>query len=189
VPEQMSDLIYALPDGQDLDLGDLLETFGSRAHGVALLLLGLPDAIPLPVPSVGAILGVPLMLISLHLLLFGSGGRLHTRLRGWRLPARSIAVLKRHVAPYLARAENVTRPRWGALASRQRLVGLVCLMLSVILFLPIPLMNTPPSLCLVLLAWGIVQQDGVFVAAGLVSSAALGLALILVVQGLLMLAA
>lgn len=177
--EPLSDLIDALPEGRDLSLEEVLGTLGSRAHGTALLLLGLPDAIPLPVPSVGAILGLPLALISLHLAIFGDAGQLPDRVRRWRLPARAVALLKRHVAPYLARVEGVTRRRWHALAERQRLVGLVCLILSVTLLLPIPLMNTPPSLCLVLLAWGIVQRDGAFVLAGLVATAALAAALTL----------
>jgi hypothetical protein len=185
VSEPLSDVIRSLPEGQDLDLEDVLDRFGSRAHGTALLLLGLPDAIPLPVPSVGAILGLPLALISLHLAVFGDSGRLPARLRRWRLPARVVTLLKRYVNPYLARAEAITQPRWSALAERQRLVGLVCLALSLVLVLPIPFMNTPPSLCLVLLAWGIVQRDGIFVLAGLAATGALGIALVVGAERLL----
>ena len=185
MPESLSDLMLALPDGEDLDLARLLDTFGTRAHGTALLLLSLPDAIPLPVPSVGAILGVPLALISLHLALFGDGGHLPRRLYDWRLPARGVALMKRYVVPMIAKAERVSRPRFGAVAGQQRFAGLVCLALSILLLLPIPLMNTPPSLCLALLAWGMIQRDGVFVIAGLASTAALGIALTLLVEGLL----
>ncbi len=184
MPESLTDLMRSLPDGRDLALGSLLETFGSRAHGTALLLLSLPDAIPLPVPSVGAILGLPLALVSIHLVVFGENGGLPRRVAYWRLPAGSVALIKRYVVPVIARVERVSRPRFGVLACRQRLVGLVCLVLSILLFLPIPLMNTPPSLCLALMAWGIVQRDGVFVAAGLASAVALTIALVLIVDRL-----
>jgi hypothetical protein len=185
VPGSLSDLMLALPDGEDLSIGHLLEVFGSRAHGTALFLLSLPDSIPLPVPSVGAILGVPLALISMHLAVFGDAGHLPDRITSWRLPARSIALMKRYVAPYIATVERVSRPRFGAVAERQRLVGLVCLILSLVLLLPIPFMNTPPSICLALLSWGIVQRDGVFVIAGLAATAGLGLALTLLVEQLI----
>ena len=139
VSDPLSDLMLDLPEGQDLELGDLLERLGTRAHGTAILLLSLPDAIPLPVPSVGAILGIPLILVSLHLALFGDAARLPARVRRLRLPARSIGVLKRYVAPYLARAERLSqRRRWSPVADRQRLVGVVCLLLSVLLLLPDP---------------------------------------------------
>ncbi len=184
MPESLTKLLQSLPDGKDLALGGLLETFGSRAHGTALLLLSLPDSIPLPVPSVGAIVGLPLALISAHLAIFGETGGLPRRAVEWRLPARGVALIKRYVVPVIARAERLSRPRLGVLAGRQRLIGLVCLVLSILLFLPIPLMNTPPSLCLALLAWGIVQRDGIFVIAGLASAAALALSLVLLVDRL-----
>lgn len=187
--EPLSELLAALPEGQGLALGDILEGFGSRAHGTAILLLALPDAIPLPVPSVGGILGIPLALISLHLFLFGGEGHLPGRLSRWRLPPRGVSLLKRRVAPLLARAERISQPRLGAIAARQRLVGLVCLVLSVVLLLPIPFMNTPPSLCLALLAWGIIQRDGVFVLAGFAFTAGLGLGLTFLVERMMALIA
>jgi hypothetical protein len=189
VSEPLSEVIASLPEGEDLDLDEVLDRFGARAHGTALLLLGLPDAIPLPVPSLGAILGPPLALVSLHLAVFGDGGHRPSRLRRWRLPARWVALMKRYVNPYLAKAERITQTRWSALARRQRLVGLVCLALSLVLVLPIPFMNTPPSLCLVLLAWGIVQRDGAFVLAGLAATLALGVALALLAGQLMELVA
>lgn len=163
----------ALPDGTDVELGEIVERFGSRTHGTAILILSVPDAIPLPIPSVGAILGVPLILISLHLALFGEAGGVPARARRWRLPAAAIGVTKRYVVPVLTRAERISAVRVGAIAGRGRIIGLLCLLLSLILLLPIPLMNTPPSLCLAVLAWGMIQRDGVFVLAGMAATAAL----------------
>jgi hypothetical protein len=176
----LSDVILTLPEGRDVEFGHVLDVFGTRAHGTALLLLSVPDAVPVPLPSFGAILGVPLALISLHLAVFGDAGGLPRRFASLRLPARSVGLMKRYVAPTIARAERVSRPRLAVIAGRKRLVGAVCVALSLLLLLPIPFMNTPPSLCLALLAWGMIQRDGLFVAAGLAFSAALGGTLVLV---------
>jgi hypothetical protein len=46
-----------------------------------------------------------------------------------------------------------------------------------LLLLPLPLFNTPPALCLALLAWGMVQRDGAAVAAGLAGTLAVTAAL------------
>lgn len=187
--ESLSDLIRALPDDEKIGLDRILSTLGTRAHGTAILLLSVPDAIPLPLPSAGAILGIPLALISIHLALFGDRARLPERIRRWQISARTIAIIKRHVAPLIAKAESVSRPRLAAVAERQRLVGLICLFLSLLLLLPIPFFNTPPSLCLVLLAWGLIQRDGAIVLAGLVATVALVGALTLLVGGLVSLVA
>ena len=162
-----------LPEGRAVTLGGLLAATGPREHGAALLLLSLPEALPLPLPSASAILGVPLVLISAHLALFGEAGALPRRLGEQPLPPRLLAALRGHVAPLLARAERLSHARWLRLAEQERLLGLICLTLSVLILLPLPFFNVPPALCLVLLAWGMVQRDGVAVAAGLVGTAGL----------------
>lgn len=170
-------VLRSLPDGRPLTLGDLLEATGSRAHGVALLLLSLPEALPLPVPSASAVLGVPLVLISAHLVLFGERATLPRRLRARTLPAWLLGLLRERVAPVLARAERLSRARWMPLARGDRLLGVVCTYLSVLLLLPLPFFNVPPALCLVLIAWGMVQRDGLAVLAGLAATAAMTAAL------------
>jgi hypothetical protein len=168
----LSQVLAGLPADRAVTLGELLTAFGSRANGAALLLLALPDSIPIPIPSVSAVVGLPLFLVSLHLLRYGDSGALPARLRERPVPPALIAALRGRLAALLARAEALTRPRWQIVAGRERLLGLVCLWLSVLVMMPIPFFNTPPSMCLVLLAWGMIQRDGAFVAAGLVGTGA-----------------
>lgn len=173
----LSRVLRALPEGEGSTLGDLLSGMGSRAHGVSLLLLALPEAIPLPVPSASAVLGVPLVAVAAHLTVFGEGPGLPGRAARWRVPARVLALLRRRVAPALERAERLSRPRWTGVAGRERPIGAVCLYLALLLLMPLPLVNTPPALCIVLLAWGMIHRDGAFVAAGVAGAALLTAAL------------
>lgn len=169
--------LEVLPRGRPVTLGDLLDETGSGAHGGALLLLSLPEALPLPLPSLSAVLGVPLVAISAHLAFSGEAETLPRWLGDRVLPPRLLSVLQTGVAPILGRAERLSHPRWLPLARRQRLLGVACLYLSVLLLLPLPFFNVPPALCLALLAWGMVQRDGVAVAAGLAGTVALTAAL------------
>ena len=175
--EPLSRVLRALPEEEGLALGDLLAPMGSRAHGLSLLLLALPEAIPLPVPSASAVLGVPLVAVAAHLALFGEGSRLPRGVERRRVPARLLRLLRRRVAPALERAERLSRPRWAGVAGRERLIGLVSLHLALLLLLPLPLVNAPPALCIVLLAWGMMRRDGAFVAAGIAGAALLTAAL------------
>lgn len=169
----LSRVLAALPGRQDITLAELMDGVGSRAHGTALLILCLPEAIPLPVPSASAILGVPLVLIAADLAAFGEGRGLPERMGRWRVPSPVLDLLRRRVAPALFRAERLSHPRWERIAGREHLVGVVCLYLALVLLLPLPLVNTPPAICMALLAWGMIQRDGAFVAAGLVATALL----------------
>lgn len=145
----------------------IADAAGARVHGLALLVFVLPEVPPLPLPSASTILGVPLIIISAHLALFGEGSLLPTRLQTASMPHSVFVAAARYLAPVFRWIERASRPRWLWLARRERLLGLVCLYLSVILILPIPLLNSPPAACLAAVALGMIQRDGVFIAAGI----------------------
>lgn len=171
--------------GKDVTLGDALDQAGSRMHGAAILLLALPEALPLPLPSFGAILGVPILAASAHLAIFGESGSLPARARRIRLPQRILALMARYFVGPIRRAERVSHNRLSALARRERVIGVMCILLSLLLLLPIPLMNVPPALGIVILSWGLVQRDGLFVGLGLLISAAVLISIIVMTDAVL----
>ena len=59
----------------------------------------------------------------------------------------------------------------------ERLIGGVCLILAIVLVLPISLGNMLPAFALCLIALGIMERDGVWIFAGVVTA---GLALLIV---------
>jgi len=73
--------------------------------------------------------------------------------------------------PVFRRIEAISRPRLAMVSEAHWLIGLVCLVLSGVLALPIPLGNFLPALCVVLIAFGMIQRDGFIVASGMVLSA------------------
>ena len=148
-------------------VGDVMRKGGSRGHGLGMLMFALPETIPIPVPSLSTLLAIPLILISGHLILFGEGKGIPKAVRERSIPASAIEKLQTYVAPAFRTVERVSHPRWEVLAERVRLLGLACLVLSIILLLPIPFGNLPPALCLAAIAFGMIQRDGIVVALGL----------------------
>jgi hypothetical protein len=161
----------AAGDEKSIRVGAVITAVGSRVHGLALLLFAIPDALPLPIPSVSAIIGLPLVLISAHLIAFGDKSRLPKKVEAAQIPGGAVRAVARYLGPVLARLEHLSRPRWRGLIVHESLIGAVCLYLSVILFLPIPLMNTPSAMSLVAIGLGMVQRDGVLITAGIVGAA------------------
>jgi len=158
--------------GERIPLSAIVEAAGSRVHGLALLVFVLPEVPPLPLPSASTVLAVPLIIISAHLALFGEGSLLPERLQSASVPRSVFVAAARYLAPVFRWIEGVSRPRWLWLARQERLLGLVCLSLSIILILPIPLLNSPPAWCLAAIALGMIQRDGVFIAVGIAGAAA-----------------
>jgi hypothetical protein len=172
---QLASVLRELAAHQEatIPFGAMIDALGARAHGMALLILILPEAIPLPIPSAGAVLGVPLILVAAHLLLFGEHAGIPERVRAINMPVSALRAVVRYLGPVLDFLENLARPRWLVLARSERISGAVCLYLAVLLFLPIPFLNFPQALCLAAIALGMVMRDGIFVAAGYIGTAVL----------------
>jgi hypothetical protein len=153
---------------EKVTLGDVLDKTGSRAHGLGLFVFVLPETVPLPTPSLSTFLSIPLVLISAHLTAFGEGSGIPNWVRRREIRASIVRKVADYVAPVIERIERLSRPRLLALVQRERLLGVLCLLLAIILALPIPLANFLPALCLAAIAFGMLQRDGVIIGLGIV---------------------
>jgi hypothetical protein len=163
-------------------LADLLAVLDERAFGVLMLILSLPNAVGLgTIPGLSTVFGVPQIFVSMQMI-FGMQ-------RPW-LPRfvleRSIAMkdfrtMAEKAEPVLVKIERLLRPRLDIVSSKmiERVLGLVLLLLSITVTLPIPFANQPPAIGQALIALGLIERDGVFVIIGVIASAiAIGIAFI-----------
>lgn len=169
-----SEVLEALAarEGDRIPFSAVVDAAGSRVHGLALLVFVLPEVPPLPLPSASTVLAIPLIIISAHLAVFGEASLLPSRLQEASMPRAVFVAAARYLAPVFRWIERASRPRWLWLARQERLLGLLCLCLSVILILPIPLLNSPPAWCLAAVSLGMIQRDGLFIAVGIVGAVA-----------------
>ena len=155
-----------------VSVGDLLSALQDRALCGLILVFAATNVLPTP-PGTSTVLGIPLIFLTAQLAL----GREGPWLPRW-IAERSLdrlhftAVIKR-LAPWFARAERLFRPRLTTLTGgvAKQLLGGVCLLLSGILILPIPLGNMLPALAICLIALAVLERDGAVVLLGLVVAA------------------
>jgi hypothetical protein len=149
-----------------LTVGRLVAELGDASAGAMLLVLALP-AIPMP-PIFAALLGAPLLLVSLQMLI----GRPHPWLPGafkrLGLGAPAAARLITRLRPQVVRLEAVVRPRGASLFNpvHSRFVALGCTALSIVLLTPAPFAHTAAALGIVAFAVGLIQRDGLALMAG-----------------------
>jgi hypothetical protein len=155
--------IAAEDEPERIGLGDLVARLGDRAFGVILLVVALPNCLPMP-PGSSGFFGALLMLVAVQMII--------GRHRLW-LPA---LVLRRsfsrsdyraavsRFAPLLKRLERLCRPRLTRIVSGwgERLLGVVVFVLAVVISLPIPIFgNLPPAVVVGVLAVSMIERDGV----------------------------
>jgi Uncharacterized ABC-type transport system, permease components len=162
----MLDQIARDESRERVSIADLLAIMGDRAFGALMLVFAAPNILPTP-PGTSAILGAPLVLLSLQVML---------RQKAWLpriISARSMtredfAEIVARILPWLHRAEGLLKPRLQVLARppAEQVVGFVCLVLALILALPIPLGNILPALAISMFSLGILERDGVWILIG-----------------------
>lgn len=151
---------------------DIRDALGNRAYGLLLFVFALPNIVPVGIPGVSTILGLPLVLLSAQLLL----GLPVPWFPHWLLDRSvnrdKLAVAIRHSLPHLMKLERILRPRllWLTGPVAERLLALVCLTLAIILSLPIPFGNWPPALAIALLALSLIERDGLLYMLGLLAT-------------------
>lgn len=157
-----------------ISVGDLLAALGDRAIGALMFFFAAPNILPVP-PGVSTLLGAPLLFLSAQLML-GMRPWLPGIVTRRSLSRDDLSTLVRRIVPWLVKAEKLLKPRAQVLVRppAENLVGLVCLVLAAILMLPIPLGNTLPALAISVLALGVLERDGVWIALGLLASAVAG---------------
>lgn len=167
--DRLSAILTAIAKGQHRDrisIADLLHALEHRAIGALMFIFAVPNAIPVP-PGVSAILGAPLIFLSFQLML-GQRAWLPKLITDRSLSRVDFEKVVDKAAPWLARAERLMRPRYQYLAKppAEYLVGFICLVLSIILFLPIPLGNMLPAFTICVLALGVLERDGLWIGIG-----------------------
>jgi hypothetical protein len=182
-----SQILATLADSREdrVSVREFVGAMGLRTHGIILILFALPDAVPLPLPSLSLVLGVPLVIVAAHLVVFGEGSGLPERVLSASIRTSALRVLSRLGGPVLRALEYLTRPRLPAVLTWERSIGLVCLYLSVLLLAPLPFVNFAPGVCLVGLALGMVQRDGLLVLVSAGATAVMTVVLVVAADWLL----
>ena len=157
-----------LAEGERVSLGDMVDAFDTRSYGPLIVLFATPNILPVALPGISAILGVPLILLTAQLMLGRRRPWLPAFVRRRSLARRDFERFVGKVVPRLRRIETWIRPRYLILTGpvARRLIGAGGLVLATIICLPIPLGNAVPGLSLVLMAVGLLGRDGLAVIAG-----------------------
>ena len=167
---QMLEEIAADETREVISFGDLLSALHGRAFGALMIIFAFPNILPSP-PGLAGVLGLPLVILSTQMML-GRLPWLPPFIARRSLTRASFSALFTRATPWLARAERLLRHRLTPLTTSvaQRGVGFVCLILSLVLMLPIPLGNSLPSIAICLFALGVLERDGAWIIGGLVFS-------------------
>jgi hypothetical protein len=177
---RLSDILVEVAESgrETVSVSDLLRAVGERSFGALLVVFAMPNVLAGVLPGLSVVLGVPLMLLSLQLLVAADRPWLPARLLRFELRRTDLASPVARIVPHLRRLERALRPRLLLLTGpwAERLAGAACLVLSLMVFLPIPFANLLPAVGIVLFGLAMLERDGLV---ALAAAAVLGICLVL----------
>jgi len=168
--EAMVISVRAAADNADgaLSMAELVALLGTHSHTVVILLLSVLSMIWGP-PGYAVMLGAAIVFVASLMML-----RKPLRLSGWmgqrRLPEKMITGMLDRLA-FLARLlSHLSRPRLEALAGEGAVMptGLLIMLISLPMALPIPFINAVPNVGIAIICVSRINRDGLGVVIGTV---------------------
>lgn len=155
-----------------ITIGEIKDILSDRAFGTLMLLFALPNLVPLPIPGISTILGTPLIILSYQLMKGRKSPWFPKWLANRSLDSNKIKRTLLYIIPYIIQLEFLLKPRLSFLAEYplDKFIASICLIMSIIMALPIPLGNWFPAFTICLFALSIIEKDGVLVLLGLISA-------------------
>jgi hypothetical protein len=174
---RLSEMLAAIandPDRDHIAAVDVRDAMGDRAFGALMFFFAAPNALPVNMPGVSVVLGLPLIFLALQLMLGFAVPWLPRFVLHRTVPRAGFARVMNHAVPWIRRAERLLRPRLTVLADGafERVIGLACVVLAAVLVLPIPFANTGPGIAVCVLALALLERDGAATLIGLTIGAA-----------------
>lgn len=170
-PTRTSDVltVLAAQETDRLTVGDIVTVLRDRAFALLVVLLGLPNCLPMP-PPIPLICGLLLALVAAQIAAGMSAPWLPRSLLGRSIARSDLQRAVARAVPLLRRLERWSRPRMRVFENEvgMRAMGLLLLALALVLIVAAPIVGQIPlGLAVSLMGLGLVERDGIVVMAGL----------------------
>ncbi len=170
---KLSEELESIAADREVTLREVIVVLQGRAYNLLMLLLALPFLLPIPLPGLSTVLGLVISIIAARLTL-GQKPWLPARLLDKKLPQKFFPTVIGGARRVLRFLEVMMRPRLLWLTSPRfvQLHSFIIFLAAAVLLLPLPPgTNFPPALCIVIMACGLLERDGLFILGGYVAGA------------------
>lgn len=156
---------------EQISLSELARQLHSRVWGGLLVVLAAINVIPLP-PGTNTILAIPLVLVSAQMAIGRASPWFPARIDRRGVTKAELQQLIAKIGGFEARVERVFKPRLGRLTApaATRVIGMICMVLSLIAGLPILMIHNAPAVAILLFGFALIYRDGVLVILGAVAA-------------------
>ena len=150
-------------------LGDILNRLDERAFGLLLLLLALPCCLPF-IYLLPQIVALPMLALAGQLAMGKHHPWLPKKLNDRSFEIASFKGVLDRAEKYVGWVERLAKPRFLAASGHvgARVVGMLLLIPTASILVPLPSTNTIPGIGVAIASVGLIERDGVLIVMGLI---------------------
>ncbi len=162
-------LALASQPGERLTVRDIMTVLQDRAFALLIVLLGLPNCLPMP-PPIPLVCGLLLALVAIQIVFGRDAPWLPGQLLNRSLSRADVERAVERAVPAFRKLERFSRPRMTFLDTpvAMRVMGVIILLMALgLLFAPPFVGQIPLGLAVCLVGLGLVERDGLVIIGGL----------------------
>jgi hypothetical protein len=169
--DRISSILLRLPEqgtGDRLAVSDIVSALGARGYSILIVILGLPNSLPMP-PPIALVSGLLMVFISLQMLFGRASPWLPSSVLKRELVRADVSRAVERAMPWVRWIEKLAQPRYALFDSSVgvRAIGFGLLIISLGLVFALPVVGQiPMGIALCLIGLGLVERDGLLVAIG-----------------------
>jgi hypothetical protein len=162
------------PNATDFTVEKIVNSIGGTSFGTTLMFFAIPEVVPIPIPGLAAIVVIPTAVISAQMAVGHKQIKLPKFILKKTVPRKALAAAIHAILPLLEKAEKLSKPRWkwATTSLAKRLLGVFIFILALSIAFPMPGFNMPQAISTFIIALGLVEDDGILVAAGVLAGLA-----------------
>ena len=156
-----------------ISIGDIVNKNPESKYFI-LFMLSILSIIPtpFPIPIVSILFGLFLIYLSIQLVIGKIVIKLPNFINNYGLKKDLVIKIVKKFIPITQKIENMTKNRLYFFKNRtvRIMLNIFILILSILVVIPIPLTSVFPAIAIILITFGIMNNDGLFVLLGIISS-------------------
>lgn len=155
----------------EISLAELMRVLQERGFGLLMVVLVLPNCVPIPVPpGVSTVFSLPLIFLAVQMLIGHPVPWLPNWLKQKTIKRATLAAMVSKLAPRLKIVEKLLRPRLSFFESNagERVIGFFWLLFAISIAVPLPMTNFVPGIGILLMSLGLLSRDGAVILVGIV---------------------
>ncbi|MFZ0494717.1 MAG: exopolysaccharide biosynthesis protein [Methylocella sp.] len=175
----LREILTKNPTVKNFSVQRIVDSIGDRRGEISLMFFSIPGVVP--VPGTSKLVGMPTGMIAGQMIAGRTKFKLPNFILARSVPRRSLAVAIHAILPVLERAEKAAKPRWrwASHPAARRILGVFIFLLALTIAFPILGFNVPHAAAILIISFGLVEQDGLAILIGVVA----GLASLVLVTG------